>query len=76
MTTSTAIILAAGTGTRIWPFNEVRNKCAIPVANVPNVRRLADSLAEIGIRRIVVAIGPHQGSIRAALFGAAAPSNT
>src|SRR5687767_7717621 len=69
MPITSAIILAAGPGTRIWPYNEVRNKCAIPVANVPNVRRLADSLAEIGIRRIVVALGPHPGSIRAALFG-------
>ena len=69
MPITTAILLAAGSGTRIWPYVEVRNKCAIPVANVPIVRRLADSLAEIGIRRIVVALGPHPGSVRAALFG-------
>ena len=69
MPISTAIILAAGQGSRIWPFADVRNKCAIPVANVPNIRRLADSAREAGISRIVVALGPHPGSIRAALFG-------
>ena len=72
MPISTAIILAAGSGTRIWPFADVRNKCAIPVANTPNVRRLTDSLAEIGVHRIIVALGPHPGSIRAAFFGSSA----
>ncbi len=54
----------------MWPFAEVRNKCALPVCNVPNVRRLADSLAEIGIRRIAVVVGAHAGSIRHAMHGA------
>src|SRR5512145_1756946 len=69
MPITTAIILAAGAGTRIWPFNEVRNKCAVSVANVPNVRRLADSAREIGITRLVAALGAHPGSVRSALFG-------
>jgi len=72
MPIQSAIILAAGSGTRIWPYNEVRNKCAMPVANVPNVRRLVDTLLEIGVRRVVVVIGAHAGSVRAALLGAAA----
>src|SRR5579872_3090425 len=67
-----AILLAGGAGTRIWPYAEIRNKCAIPVANVPNIRRLADALYEIGVRRIVVVVGPHAGSIKHALLGAAA----
>jgi NDP-sugar pyrophosphorylase family protein len=67
-----AIILAAGSGTRIWPYNEVRNKCAMPVAHVPNIRRLADDLAAIGVRRIIVVTGAHEGSVRHALLGAAA----
>lgn len=72
MPISSAILLAAGSGTRIWPFGEVRNKCALPVANVPNVRRLADTLHEIGVRRLVVVVGTHAGSVRAALLGATA----
>jgi bifunctional UDP-N-acetylglucosamine pyrophosphorylase/glucosamine-1-phosphate N-acetyltransferase len=67
-----ALILAGGSGSRMWPFAEVRNKCAMPVANVPNVRRLADSLSEIGVQRIVVVIGENAGSVRHALLGAKA----
>src|SRR5258708_33722733 len=71
-TIKSAIILAGGSGTRMWPYAEVRNKCAMPVANVPNVRRIADQLAEIGIENIVVVLGPHPGSVRSALIGAKA----
>jgi len=70
--TNAAILLAGGAGTRIWPFNEVRNKCAMPVANVPNIRRLVDSLHELGVQRQVVVLGHHPGSVRSALLGTAA----
>lgn len=65
-----AMILAGGEGRRMWPFAAVRNKCALPVCNVPNVRRLADSLAEMGVERIVVVTGRESGSVRHALYGA------
>lgn len=64
-----AIVLAAGAGTRIWPYNEVRNKCATPVVNEPSVRRLAKQLREAGIRHMAVVVGVHAGSVRAALHG-------
>ncbi len=64
-----AILLAAGAGTRFWPYNEVRNKCATPVVNEPAIRRLARQLREAGIRRAVVVIGAHGGSVRSALHG-------
>ena len=64
---STAVILAAGKGTRMWPFTEVRNKCAIPVANVPNVLLLARALHEIGVSRLVVIVGYQEQSVRHAL---------
>src|SRR5258708_27639186 len=67
-----AIILAGGSGTRMWPYAEVRNKCAMPVANVPNVRRIADQLTEVGVENIVVVLGPQPGSIRSGLVGAKA----
>jgi UDP-N-acetylglucosamine diphosphorylase / glucose-1-phosphate thymidylyltransferase / UDP-N-acetylgalactosamine diphosphorylase / glucosamine-1-phosphate N-acetyltransferase / galactosamine-1-phosphate N-acetyltransferase len=66
----TAIVLAAGGGERMWPYNEVRNKCALPVGGAPNVRLLVDALADAGVRRAVVVVGPHAGSVRAALLGA------
>ena len=68
----TAILLAAGAGTRFWPYNVVRNKCAFPIANVPAVRRLSDDLAALGITRQVVVVGAGDASVRAALRGASA----
>ena len=62
-----AVILAAGAGNRFWPYNVIRNKAAFPIANVPAIRRLADSLVSLGITHLVVVIGVHSGSVRAAL---------
>lgn len=68
----TAILLAAGAGTRFWPYNVVRNKCAFPIANIPAVRRLSDDLAALGITRQVVVTGVGESSVRATLHGATA----
>lgn len=62
-----AVILAAGAGTRFWPYCVVRQKAAFPVANVPNVRRIVDTLIELGIEQIVVVVGAGEASVRAAL---------
>jgi bifunctional UDP-N-acetylglucosamine pyrophosphorylase/glucosamine-1-phosphate N-acetyltransferase len=67
----TAVILAAGAGTRFWPYNVVRQKAAFPIANVPAVRRLVDTLQEIGVTRLVVVVGHGEASVRAALHGCA-----
>lgn len=68
-----AVVLAAGRGERMWPFAEVRNKAAMPVANTPNVRRLVDALRRIGVQHIAVVLGYQGGSVRHALLGAAEP---
>jgi NDP-sugar pyrophosphorylase family protein len=57
----------------MWPYNEVRNKCALPVGGIPNARLLVEALAEADIRRIVVVVGAHAGSVRAALLGVQLP---
>ncbi len=64
-----AVILAAGQGNRFWPFNEVRNKCAFPAANIPVVRRLVQMLHSVGITHIVVVVSHLSASVRAALAG-------
>ena len=64
-----AVILAAGRGTKFWPYNVVRNKATFPIANVPAVRRIADDLVRLGIRHLVVVVGQDEGSVRAALRG-------
>ncbi len=66
----TAVVLAAGQGTKFWPYNVVRQKAAFPIANVPSVRRLVDDLVGLGVTRIVVVVGPGEASVRAALHGA------
>lgn len=72
MAVTTSIILAGGRGERFWPYSTVRNKCAAPVCNVPNVRRLVDSLVECGVTRVVVVVAYRAGSVQAALAGSTA----
>ena len=67
----TAVILAAGRGLKFWPYNVVRQKAAFPIANVPAVRRLADSLRQCGITRLLVVVGAGEASVRAALHSVA-----
>jgi NDP-sugar pyrophosphorylase family protein len=53
----TAIILAAGTGSKIWPYNEYWPKAALPVGGVPNIVRLVRNLQACQIARIIVVTG-------------------
>ncbi|MEZ4865118.1 MAG: NTP transferase domain-containing protein [Caldilineaceae bacterium] len=66
---TTAVILAAGRGSKFWPYNVVRQKAAFPIANVPAIRRLVDTLFALGISRIIVVVGVGAASVRAALHG-------
>jgi len=69
LTVKTAIILAAGEGTKIVPYQETRQKAALPVANVPAVRRLAADLQALGFSRFVVVVGHRKEQVRHALAG-------
>jgi bifunctional UDP-N-acetylglucosamine pyrophosphorylase/glucosamine-1-phosphate N-acetyltransferase len=62
-----AVILAGGSGRRMWPFATVRNKCAMPIANVPCITRLVKTLEGIGVGGISVVLGSLPGSVRHAL---------
>lgn len=53
----TAVILAAGEGSRIWPYAEIRPKVMIPIANKPIIAHLTDMLAELGFEHIVIVGG-------------------
>lgn len=68
----TAVILAAGAGSKFWPYNVVRQKATFPIANVPAIRRLVDALSQLGIRRQIVVLGHGAASVRAALRGSEA----
>ena len=63
----TAIVLAAGLGRKVWPYGEFRQKCTIPVANKPIVRRVVENLRAAGCQRILVVVGHHAQQVRGAL---------
>ena len=60
----TAVILAAGDGTRIWPHAVLRPKSLIPIANKPLVTYTVDILEELAFERIIIAAGRHGERIR------------
>ena len=63
----TAIVLAAGLGRKVWPYGEFRQKCTIPVANKPIVRRVVENLLDAECQRIIVVVGHHAQQVRGAL---------
>ena len=63
----TAIVLAAGLGRKVWPYGEFRQKCTIPIANKPIVRRIVENLLEVGCQRILVVVGHQAQQVRGAL---------
>ncbi|MBN1465015.1 NTP transferase domain-containing protein [candidate division KSB1 bacterium] len=65
----TAIILAAGRGTKIWPYCSTRQKAALPLANKPLVRWSVEKLLRSGIERIIVVVGYRKEQVISALAG-------
>ena len=63
----TAIVLAAGLGRKVWPYGEFRQKCTIPVANKPIVRRVVENLLDAACKQIIVVVGHHAQQVRGAL---------
>lgn len=63
-TPKTAIILAAGKGTKMWPYGELRPKCLLPVANQPVIEHQVQGLRANGVTRIVIAANHHCSRIR------------
>ena len=60
----TAIILAAGEGTRVWPYAALRPKAMIPIANKPLISYTVEALENLSFERIIVAAGRGGGQIR------------
>ena len=63
----TALILAAGLGTRLAPLSACRAKAALPVAGEALIRRQIRWLAAAGVTRVVVNLHHRPASITAAL---------
>ena len=54
---TTALLLAAGTGSRLSPLTRTSPKCLTEVGGLPILERLVNNLRENGIERLVVVIG-------------------
>src|SRR5947209_7684940 len=65
----TAIILAAGRGRRMWPYDELRPKATLPILNQPAIARLVDDLTAVGIQKTIVVVGHQAQRVRHALAG-------
>ncbi len=52
-----AVILCAGAGTKIWPYNKMRCKAMLPVSNLPIAAHLVNSLNELGFEKIIIVGG-------------------
>ena len=57
MSVQTAVVLAAGEGTRLQPLTRDRPKPMLPAANRPILEHVLDALLEAGVERIVLVVG-------------------
>lgn len=65
----TAVILAAGSGKKMWPYGDTWPKAALPIANRPLIQWQIAALQACGVKKIVVAAGHLSGQIRDAVSG-------
>jgi len=58
------VVLAGGTGTRLWPLTRVTNKHLLPVGRMPMIHHPVLKLREAGIREVLVVTGrEHMGDV-------------
>ncbi len=61
---TTALLLAAGTGSRLYPLTQNEPKCLTTVNGIPILERLISSLNQHGFKRLVVVTGHLENRIR------------
>lgn len=61
---STAVILAAGRGSRLKAITSSRSKAMAPVVGMPLIARILSSLRDAGITRFHLVIAPHDVELR------------
>ncbi len=68
-----AVVLVAGTGTRLRPLTDDRPKCLVEVGGRPLLDRLLDRLAQAGLRRACLATGYRAEALHAHFTRSPAP---
>ncbi len=61
---TTAVLLAAGRGSRLQPLTNNQPKCLTEVNGVPILARLVDCLREHRFKRLVIVVGYREREIR------------
>jgi len=61
---STAVLLAAGTGSRLYPLTKNMPKCLTEVSGIPILERLLTNLTLHGFKRLIVVTGYLQDHIK------------
>ncbi|MCL2300130.1 MAG: NDP-sugar synthase [Firmicutes bacterium] len=61
---TTAVILDAGKGTKLWPYAQIRSKGMVPICNKPVMRHLVDALKNLGLKEIIIVGGAHAAGAR------------
>ncbi len=67
--TTLAVILAAGSGRKAWPYSATRNKAVFPVGTRPLIQHTVEALETCGADRIAVVVGYRKEQVRHALRG-------
>ena len=52
-----ALILAAGTGSRLKQYTEKVPKCMVPVNGIPMIERAIDAIISAGIKQLYIGLG-------------------
>ncbi len=60
----TALLLAAGTGSRLSPLTDMIPKCLVPVNGSSILERLINSLRPHGFKRLIIVVGYQEECIR------------
>ena len=58
------LILAAGKGSKFWPYQSTRNKTLIPISNTPLLMHSVSTLLQAQINHVVIVSTSHTDSIK------------